>query len=281
MSSKTTTSGRCAAALERLPEGPGNLLGGSRHFRLAEQRADHDAGGRFGRRHVELLQYLGHRPVGDPLAVGQATAADDCRLDRSQSLCDEPRLSDTGIADQCHQARSAPQSAHAAMPPDDCEFALTADEPSFAAALRCLPHAEEPVGGNRLGLALQLERLQLFDVDRAADERERRCSNQHLGWRRGLLQPRGHVDRVTRRQTFFGAGHHLAAGEPDPGLEAELGQRVAHLCRRPHGAQRVVLVEHGYPEHGHHRVADELLHRPAVPLDDLLHPLEVTREQAA
>jgi hypothetical protein len=137
------------------------------------------------------------------------------------------------------------------------------------------------VGGNRLGFALQVERLDLLDIDRVADERERRFANQHLARRRGLLQPSGHVDRVAGRQTFFGAGHHLAAGEPDPGLEAELRQRLAHLCRRPHGAQRVVFMEHRYPEHGHHRVADELLHSPAVALDDPLHPLEVAGQQAA
>jgi hypothetical protein len=33
-----------------------------------------------------------------------------------------------------------------------------------------------------------------------------------------------------------------------------------------------------HPEHRHHRVADELLHRPLVRLDDRLHPLEVAGE---
>ncbi len=62
------------------------------------------------------------------------------------------------------------------------------------------------------------------------------------------------------------------------GLKAELRQRVAHLRRRPHGAQRLVLMEHRYAEHGHHRISDELLHRPAVALDDSPHTLEVTRQ---
>ena len=57
------------------------------------------------------------------------------------------------------------------------------------------------------------------------------------------------------------------------------GQRVAHLDRRPHRAQRVVLVHDRHAEHGHHRVADELLDRAAVALDDRLHPLEVAGEQ--
>ena len=265
--------------LERLAECPGDLLRGRHHLRLAEQRADRDTSDPLRRRHVELLEYLDNRPVGDPLAVGQAAAADDGRLDRSQSLSDQPGLSDPGVSDHRYQLAALLGLYTPPRPPDDRELTLTADEPRFGAALWCLPHTEEPVGGNRPGLAFQLKRLQTFDLDRVADESERRCSNQHLARRRGLLQPRGHVDRVTGRETFLGPGYDLAAGQPDPGLEAEPRQRVSHFCRSPNGAQRVVLVEHWYPEHGHHRIADELLHRPAVALDDRLHPLEVTRQQ--
>jgi hypothetical protein len=62
-------------------------------------------------------------------------------------------------------------------------------------------------------------------------------------------------------------------------VDVELGQRVAHLGRRTHGPQRVVLVRDRHAEHRHHRVADELLHATAVPLDDCLHALEVAGEQ--
>jgi len=37
-------------------------------------------------------------------------------------------------------------------------------------------------------------------------------------------------------------------------------------------------VRDRHSEDGHDRVADELLHCPAVRLDDLLHPLEVPRQ---
>ena len=43
---------------------------------------------------------------------------------------------------------------------------------------------------------------------------------------------------------------------------------VAHLDRRPNRAQRVVLVDLREPEDGHRRVADELLDRAAVALED-------------
>ena len=76
------------------------------------------------------------------------------------------------------------------------------------------------------------------------------------------------------------AGEHLAGVDPDPRLQAELGQRVLHLLRCPHGSERVVLVHGGDAEHRHHLVADELLDRPAVPLDDLAHAIEEARLHA-
>ena len=75
--------------------------------------------------------------------------------------------------------------------------------------------------------------------------------------------------------------HDLAGVDADAGLDAELGQGVAHLDRGSAGPQRVVLVHLRNPEDGHDRVADELLHRAAVRLDDRLHPLEVAGEERA
>src|SRR4029079_2164991 len=67
----------------------------------------------------------------------------------------------------------------------------------------------------------------------------------------------------------------------DAGLDAELGQRVAHLDCGTARTKRIVLTHLRYPEDRHHRVADELLHRAAVRLDDALHPLEVPGEARA
>ena len=265
--------------LERLAERPGDLLGRRRRLRLAEQRADRRRGGLVRGQHVELLQHLDDRPVGDPLAVGEAAAADDRRLDRRQELRGEPRLADAGIADDRDQL-AALLGPHA-LPrlPEQRELALTPDEPRLVPPLRRVAHAQQPVGGNRLGLALQLERLDRLDVDRVANERERRLPDQHLARLRRLLQPRRDVDRVAGREPLLRPGHHLAGLDADPPSQPELGQRVPHLDRRPHRAQRVVLVQHRHAEHRHHRIADELLHGAAVPLDDRLHPLEVAREQ--
>ena len=71
------------------------------------------------------------------------------------------------------------------------------------------------------------------------------------------------------------ADDDLAGVDADPRLETMLGDRVAHLGGGPNCAKRVVLVRDGDPEHGHDRVADELLDRPSVPLEDRAQILEV------
>jgi hypothetical protein len=94
-----------------------------------------------------------------------------------------------------------------------------------------------------------------------------------------LLQARGDVDGIARRQPLLGARDDLARADTDSPLDPELREPVAHLHRRPQGPQRVVLVYGRHAEHRHHRVADELLDRAAVTFDDRLHPLEVARQQ--
>ena len=50
-------------------------------------------------------------------------------------------------------------------------------------------------------------------------------------------------------------------------LLVQLGDRLGDAERGPHRALGVVLVRHGSPEHGHDRVADELLDRAPEALD--------------
>lgn len=55
----------------------------------------------------------------------------------------------------------------------------------------------------------------------------------------------------------------------------------AHLVRRAHGTQGVVLVDVRDPEDGHHGIADELLHGSAVPLQHHAHLIEVAGHERA
>jgi len=51
------------------------------------------------------------------------------------------------------------------------------------------------------------------------------------------------------------------------------------LCARSNGPERVVLVKARDTEHHHDGIADELLHRAPVTLDDRRHRLEVAGQQ--
>ena len=94
-----------------------------------------------------------------------------------EELVNEARLADAGIADDRHQL--APLLGLHTAPGfrDDCELALASDEQRLVLPLRRVVHTQEPVGGNRLGLALQLEWVDRLDLDCSADERERRLSD--------------------------------------------------------------------------------------------------------
>ncbi|HEU5211652.1 MAG TPA: hypothetical protein VFU10_02690 [Gaiellaceae bacterium] len=116
----------------------------------------------------------------------------------------------------------------------------------------------------------------LGDLDRRTRQRLRLRELAALGKQERLA---GDVHRIAGGQPPLRPGHHLARVHADPTANTELGQRAAHLHRRPAGAQCVVLMRGRDAEDGHDGVADELLHRAAVRLNDRLHALEVAREQ--
>ena len=55
-------------------------------------------------------------------------------------------------------------------------------------------------------------------------------------------------------------------------------QRLPQLGGSPDRTERIVLPDPGNAEHGHDRVSDEFLDRPAVPLDHRAHRLVVASE---
>jgi hypothetical protein len=93
--------------LQELAEGPGDLLGARLLLALPQQRAERDRSGGIGGKGVELLQQLQHRPVADPLAVGEAAAAHDGRIEISQELVHEPRLAHPGRSQDGEQLAGA------------------------------------------------------------------------------------------------------------------------------------------------------------------------------
>ena len=102
------------------------------------------------------------------------------------------------------------------------------------------------------------------------------------------LEPSRHVHRVAGHDPLPGghvAGHDRPGVDPRSPLDRdatlgadlrlELGEPAPDLDGRAARPQRVVLVHRRHPEDRHHRIADELLDRPAVRLDRLAHGVEV------
>ena len=81
---RRTTSGACSSSSLRNAQAISSA--DVARVRLAEQRANRGRRGRVGGKRVELLDHLDDRPVRDPLAVGQAAAADDACIDRRRAL---------------------------------------------------------------------------------------------------------------------------------------------------------------------------------------------------
>src|SRR5262245_60298397 len=75
---------RLRLLLEQLAKAPGDLLGARGKLRLAEQRPQWPR--RVALQRPELLQNLNDRPVRDPLAVGEAAAAQHPRFEACQEL---------------------------------------------------------------------------------------------------------------------------------------------------------------------------------------------------
>jgi hypothetical protein len=154
---------------------------------------------------------------------------------------------------------------------------------------------EQPVRLDRLALALELQGGDGLDFDCVAHEVVGRRPEQDLVRRRSLLEALGDVDGVACREPLAAAArisrHDLARvharsdGDGDSPVALELlvqsGEALAHLGGGPDRADSIVLVHDGDPEDGHYRVADELLDRALVRLDDGLHLVEVAAHHPA
>ena len=149
---------------------------------------------------------------------------------------------------------------------------------------RIRSHRHEPERLYRLGLAVQLQRLDRIDLDRIPEQPPRQRPDQDLAVGGRLLQPGGNIDRIAggeRRPRPEITGHHLACVDADPHTDPNAAlalqlvvqpfQRLPHLRCCLDRPQRVVLVHHRHPEHRHHRIPDELLHQPAMPLQHRPH----------
>ena len=274
--------------LERLAERPRDLLRPS--SRVSSRRAASGSPPRPPRRPAarRAAQHLDDRPVGDALAVGQAAAAHDPRVDRREQL----RLR-AGTCRRRRRRRPSPaRSARSACTRSQASgsSASSRSRPTNRIRVRALRRARvdghEPVGRRPARSARRARAARPARRSTASrDERERRLADQHLARRRGLLEPPADRDRVAGDEAATRAGSPATTSPVLTPIRASRarapGSASAHLDCRAQGAQRVVLVHDRDAEHGHQPVADELLDRAAVPLDDRRRELEAARHQRA
>ena len=243
--------------------------------------------------------HVGERPVGDALAVGEAAAAVPVRelgepVEVLVELPAEPRLADAGDPGDRDEVRLALLGAGVEEILDLAELPVAADERRLEAGRleraagarddpQRAPERQQPI------LALQLERPGLLVDDRLLGRPPRRLADEHRPGLGDRLHPRGRVDEVARDHSLsLGAERHRRLAGQDAGPRPQLGlaDLVAErrdgrdeIERGPHRPLRVVLGRRRRSPDRHHRVADELLDRSAVQLDQPAARVEVARQE--
>ena len=144
---------------------------------------------------------------------------------------------------------------------------------------------------NRLRLSLRIDWRDRLELERGFSELSRRVADKDVARLCRLLEPRGDIDGITGSECAALVRDDLACVDSHPDLElgAELlvqlvvepGELVTQLMGCTRGTQGIVLVHDGDAEDRHHGVADELLHRAAVPFEHRLRDGEVALHDAA
>ncbi len=160
--------------------------------------------------------------------------------------------------------------------------------------LGILAHPDQAIRGNGLGLALELERLDLLHVDVVAHEAVGEVSEQDLLRAGCLLEASGDVDRVAGDESLarhrvacddlarVHAGANREANAPVPlELVVQLRLDTLHVRGSTNRSKGVVLVELRQPEDRHDRIADELLDHASVALELGAHRVEVPSHHLA
>ena len=243
-----------------------------------------------------LLDDLGEREVGDALAVRNAASDHDARLalERAQDLARKTGLADARRPDDRgeparrlapsrrtpHGARRSPRRPMNGVTMEREKAGTSGRRPSNLHAAS----GSDSCPSARTGDAARRRRRPDEAIGRLADE--------HPASGAALLESRRHVDRVARDELLVGGAVptitspvltpvRVAIRTPySREVVVHAGESLTHLERRSHCPNRIVFVHCGHAEHGHDRVADELLDRAAVPFERRLHRVEVTPSHA-
>src|SRR6266550_5653272 len=243
----------------------------------------------------ERLEDLDEREVGDSFAVRQAASPQNDRvLVLCEKLVNESRLADPSRPEQREQVARLVSYGTGVGLPQLRQVVVSTDERRIEAAGErgCIrSNSKEAIREYGVGLSFCLDRLDRLEFERSFGEVVSARPDEDLSRLRGLLEPRGDVDGVTRRKRATLARHDLAGvdAHPDPQLGPEVALKVfiqaaellAQLVRGPGCPQRIVLVDDGDSENGHDRITDELLHGATVALQHVAGEREVTLHHAA
>ena len=126
--------------------------------------------------------------------------------DAIQQFPHQSRLAHPRIADHRHQAGTTVGDDRFPRALQNREFVVAADDRRVLAPhIAILPmRRDQAVGGHRLRLALQGQRLDGFDFDGVAHEPVRHVADLNFIRRSGLLEPRRHVNGVSGRKLLIG-----------------------------------------------------------------------------
>ena len=285
--------GRAAGAVPA--DDRGDPLGDDRGIRASDRRFDPGA-------HVLLPERLGDdlrdRTEGDSLAVRQAAAGEDARAlaDLGRSLREQARLADTGGAEDGEEVAGAAlhracervlEESPLAAPPDHRRAETRRVRPSRVE--RQQPVAPAPAWPFPSAPAARAARREPRR-GRAGRSSRRRGSRpaRRRAWSRCATTTESPVTNVSPRvgspATTSPVQTPIRISSRSPNDSSSSSFRTARRSRISSAArerpQRIVLVQDGSAEDGHHGVADELLDRAAVTLERGSHLVEVARHHA-
>ena len=239
-------------------------------------------------------KHLRERPVRDSVAVGEASAAVpvdgvDHAVRVLLELPGEARLPDAGDPDHRQQVCATLGRRRVEEVLDEPELALATDERRLEARRSALASARghdprRPVERDGLGLPLQLVAPGLLVRDRRLGRAPGRVADEDGSGIGRRLDARGGVHEVPGDHALaLGADRDCCLSGEDAGARlerrVELGDGGHEVeCRADRALRVVLLCDRRSPDR-HDGVADELLDRASVALDDRAGGLEVPGEE--
>ena len=251
----------------------------------------------------ELAHHLAQREVGDPVSVRDATADQDSRacLERADQLAHQARLADPGCADDRRQLAGTGLDGLLERFAENCELLRSGRRTAFAigranAGTSGLTAIESP-GRKRLALPFRVDRLPrprrrplapttpYVFAPSSTSPGAAACSSRAATLTASPVASRWSVAESAPPTTTSPVLTPVRVvictpcSRSSSSFSRSSAARSSSTART--GPRGVVLPDDRHAEHGHHRIADELLHRSAVALHCGLGRREVARHHAA